>query len=253
MYVKIAKVEGIVIRTTDYGETNKIVTIYTREAGKIAVMANGAKKPKSKFTGITQLFTYGHFLVTQSNGMGRLQQGGEIIHFFRGIREDIFKTAYASYLAELIDRVTEDKQPNPFMFELLYQSLQKIEDDFDPEIIMNIFEMKMLNPAGVYPYLDGCVLCGCKEGNFGYSIREGGFICGDCAEKDPYHYRLSAASVRLLRLFYYFDLTRLGSIQVKEETKRELNQVISAIYEDQTGYVFKTKKFINQIDSIKCI
>lgn len=56
------KVEGIVIRTTDYGETNKIVTIYSREFGKISAMARGAKKPKSRLAAISQLMTHGHFL-----------------------------------------------------------------------------------------------------------------------------------------------------------------------------------------------
>ncbi len=251
--MKISKVEGIVIRTTSYGETNKIVTLFTRGSGKITVMANGAKKPKSKFAAITQLFTYGDFLVSQTSGMGRMRQGGDIIHLFRGLREDIFKIAYTSYLAELLDRVTEQNEPNPSLFELFYKSIQCIDEGYDPEIIMNIFEMKMLNLAGVYPQLNGCSVCGNVEGKFGYSVREGGFICHSCFNKDPYYFRISPSTVRLLRMFYRFDMNRIGAIQVKEETKKELETVISAIYEDQTGFVFKTKKFIKQMDSLKII
>ncbi len=64
----LQKCEGIVLRTTDYGETNKIVTLYTREWGKIGVMARGAKKPKSRLSAITQPFTYGYFLMQKGNG-----------------------------------------------------------------------------------------------------------------------------------------------------------------------------------------
>ena len=74
----LQKCEGIVLRTTDYGETNKIVTLYTREWGKIGVMARGAKKPKSRLSAITQPFTYGYFLLQKGSGLGNLQQG-EII------------------------------------------------------------------------------------------------------------------------------------------------------------------------------
>ena len=74
----LQKCEGIVIRTTDYGETNKIVTLYTREWGKIGVMARGAKKPNSRLSAITQLFTYGYFLLQNGRGLGSMQQG-EII------------------------------------------------------------------------------------------------------------------------------------------------------------------------------
>ena len=116
------KCEGIVLRTTDYGETNKIVTLYTREWGKIGVMARGAKKPKSRLSAITQPFTYGFFLLQNGRGLGNLQQG-EMITPLRSIKEDIFLTAYASYVVELTDKSTDEKKTNPYLFELLYQTL----------------------------------------------------------------------------------------------------------------------------------
>jgi len=118
----LQKCEGIVIRTTDYGENNKIVTLYTREFGKVGVMARGAKKPSSRLAAVTQLFTYGHFLFQASSGLGGLQQG-EMISSMRSIREDLFLTAHASFMVDLTDKVTEDKKTNPFLFELLLQTL----------------------------------------------------------------------------------------------------------------------------------
>lgn len=85
----LQKCEGIILRTTDYGETNKIVTILTREWGKYGVMANGAKKPKSRLSAITQPFTYGYFLVQRGSGMGSLQQG-EIISSLRSLKRIFF-------------------------------------------------------------------------------------------------------------------------------------------------------------------
>ena len=126
----LQKCEGIVIRSTDYGETNKVVTLYTREWGKIGVMARGAKKPNSRLSAITQLFTHGYFLVQKGTGIGSLQQG-EMITSMRSIREDIFLTAYASYIVELTDKSTEDKKPNPFLFELLYQTLNYLNEGYD--------------------------------------------------------------------------------------------------------------------------
>ena len=89
----IGKCEGIVIRTVDYGESAKIVTVYTKEIGKITLMARGAKKPLSKLTGITQMFHHGIYLFHAGSGMGTLQQG-ESIRRYRKIHEDIFLTAY---------------------------------------------------------------------------------------------------------------------------------------------------------------
>lgn len=246
----LQKCEGIVIRSIDYGETNKIITIYTRELGKVGVMARGAKKPNSRLTSITQLFTYGTFMFQRSNGLGSLQQG-EIIHSLRGIREDIFLTAYASYISELLDKSTENTERNPYLFELLKQTLIYLDDEVDPDILVNIFEMKMLSVLGLNPQLDSCTVCGNKDGNFHFSIREGGFICHLCYQKDPYRLPISPMTVKLLRLFYYFDLNRLGNISVKPETKKELKNVIQAYYQEFSGLTIKSKRFLDQLDSLK--
>jgi len=246
----LQKCEGIVIRTTDYGETNKIVTLYTREWGKIGVMARGAKKPNSRLSSITQLFTHGYFLIQRSAGLGSLQQG-ETATSLRSIGEDIFLTAYASYIVELTDKCTEDKKPNPFHFELLYQTLYFMNEGYEPDILMNIYDMKMLNVLGLYPILNQCSVCGSTDGHFSFSIRENGFICHRCIGKDPYHLKLSPAAVKLLRLFYYFDLSRLGNISVKEETKAELKRVISVYYEEYSGLHLKTKKFLDSMDQFR--
>ncbi|WP_243290595.1 DNA repair protein RecO [Bacillus sp. FJAT-47783] len=244
------KCEGIVIRTTDYGESNKIVTIYTRESGKVGVMARGAKKPNSRLAAVTQLFTYGTFLFQKSSGLGSLQQG-ETTNSMRLIREDIFLTAYASYLTELLDKGTENNQPNPFLFELLFQTLHRLSEGTDPDILRYIFEMKMLNVLGLYPNLNECVVCGGKEGAFHFSIRENGFICHRCFNHDAYRLNISPTVVKLLRVFYYLDLSRLGQVSVKEETKKELKWVIDEYYREYSGLVIKSKRFLDQLDKIR--
>lgn len=246
----LQKCEGIVIRNNSYGESNKVVTLYTREWGKVGVMARGAKKPNSRLAAVTQPFTYGQFLVKRGSGLGTMQQG-DIISSMRGIKEDIFLTAYASYVVDLTDKSTDEKTPNPYLFELLYQTLNYMNEGYEPEILVNIYEMKILNSLGLYPVLDQCSICKSIEGEFSFSIREGGFICHRCLDKDPYHYKISQATVKLLRLFYYMDINRLGSISVKEETKKELKQIISAYYDEYSGLNLKTKRFIKQMDQLK--
>ncbi|MGM9927627.1 MAG: DNA repair protein RecO [Bacillus sp. (in: firmicutes)] len=245
----IQKCEGIVIRRIDYGENNKIITIYTREWGKIGVMARGANKPKSRLSSVTQLFYYGYFLVKGSSGLLGLSQG-EPISSFRHIREDIIRTAYASYVIELLDKGTEEKKPNPFLFELLYQTLNYINEGYDAEVITAIFEMKMLSVLGIPPVLDRCVCCNRTEGEFAFSIREGGFICHLCKERDPYRIPISASTVKLLRVFYYFDLSRLGNISLKDETKKELKLVIESYYDAYSGLSLKSKKFLQQLHKL---
>lgn len=246
------KCEGIVIRSTAYGESNKIITLFTREFGKIALMARGARKPNSRLSAITQLLSCGQFLFQSSRGLGTLQQG-ETIHSFKEIKEDLFKTAFSTYLAELLDKGTEEKKVNPYLYELFYQTLNYINEGYDAAVLTNIFEMKMLQVIGLRPELNQCVNCGSKEGRFAFSIRENGLLCHRCFEKDPYLLPISQASVKLLRLFYYIDLRRLGSISVKPQTKKELRTVMTMYYDEYSGLYLKSRKFLEEMEKMQSL
>jgi DNA repair protein RecO (recombination protein O) len=241
------KWEGIVLKVRAYGESNKIVTLLTREAGKVATMARGAKKPSSRLSAVTQPFTYGMFMVQHHTGMGTLQQG-EHLNSMRHIREDIVATAYASYIMELIERVVEEGKAEPFAFEVLLQALQAIEDGYDPEAITLFVEWKMLPYTGVQPILHACASCGAVDGEFAFSFAQGGFLCHRCYQHDPYIIRLTPTQLKLIRMFYTVPIDQIGKLELKKETKYFIKKIITTIYEEQTGIRFKTKKFIEQLE-----
>lgn len=245
----IGKAEGIVVRTTDYGEANKILTVYTREAGKISIMARGAKKTKNRFTAVSQLFTYGYFLYHARSGMGSLQQG-ELISSFRLVREDLEKTAYAVYLAELLDRLTEDKEPNGYLFDMLLHALKWMEEGKDPDIITRLFEMKMVYMAGCRPQLDACVSCGVHDTPFYFSMQEMGIICPACARDDRSLMAVGPGAVKILRMFQHIHMPQLGNINVKPDTKQQLRQVMYSLLEECTGLYLKSRRFLDQLETL---
>lgn len=246
----LKKITGIIIRSIDYGETNKIVTVYSEQAGKIGMLTRGAKKTNSRLSSVSQLFTYGSYLYYSSSGLGTMSQG-EVIDSFRSIREDLFKTAYAAYIAELTDKLSEDKKPDRKLFELLYQSFHYIDQGLDMEVITFIFETKMLAVAGIAPQLNYCVNCGVDREIFHFSVREGGFLCQYCSSIDANCIPLSEASRKLLKLFFHIDIKRLGTISVKQSTKRELKTVLDHYYEAYSGLHLKSKRFLNQLEHLK--
>ncbi|MCF6137959.1 DNA repair protein RecO [Pseudalkalibacillus berkeleyi] len=246
----LIKTEAIVIRTSDYGESNKVLTVYTKDFGKLGMMARGAKKTKSRLSSVSQLFTHAHFLIQKGSGLGSLSQG-EIINTFRGIKQDIIKTAYAAYMVELLDKVTDEHKPSPALFEFLSLSLTYLEEDIDPDVLKAIFEMKMLRLAGIGPQVDRCVLCGRKEGDFSFSISEGGFLCGQCRFSDERAVALSSQTARLLNLFYHIDLSRLGNVSVKKETKEMIAQILTTYIDEYSGIRLKSKRFLDQIQAFE--
>jgi DNA repair protein RecO (recombination protein O) len=243
------KTEGIIIRTQDYGESNKIITVLTQGYGKISLMARGARKMKSRLSSVVQLFTYGQFLFFKGSAksMGNLSQG-EVIHSFRDLRQDLTKTAYAAYCAEWMDKVLTHDEPGGYAFQLLLQTFEYLAEDKNASVLARLFEMKMLTLAGYKPQVDACVRCGRQEGHFGFSVPEGGFLCDHCLVYDRGRLEVSPGTLKLLRLFYYFELSRLGEISVKKETSEELRQVLWAFIDYHTPLRFKSRAFLEQMD-----
>ena len=120
----LIKTEGIVIRTRDYGESHKVVVLFTAN-GEAARPGPGAKKPRSRLGAVTQLFTRGQYLCFLGSGMGTLSQG-ELISSHHGLRSDLLLTATAAYLVELLDRMTEEKDPSPALYRLLSSTLDQL-------------------------------------------------------------------------------------------------------------------------------
>lgn len=241
------RVEGIVIRGMDYGEGNKIVTLFTKEAGKQSVMARGAKKIKSRHAAVTQMFTHGEFVYFKSGQMGTLNHA-EIIHSHHALREDLHKSAYSAYIAEMAWRLTEEGEPDPPLFEQLKAVLSAIEEDKDPAVVTLIWEMRMLVLAGYEPELNACVSCGRNATLPFFSHALGGGLCAECRPKDPAAVPMPEAALKLLRLFRGIDLRRLGQIQVKPETTALLKRLIRGLLDRHVDVTWKSRKFLEQME-----
>ncbi|AOV07882.1 DNA repair protein RecO [Sporosarcina ureilytica] len=245
----LSKWEGIVIRTMPYGESNKIVTLLTQEAGKITVMARGAKKPRSKLAAVTQPFTHGSFLIRKGRGMGTLSQG-EPIESMRFIREDLEATSYASYIVEIIDRFTEENNRVAGVYELLSDALHAINEEYDAEAITLFVEWKMIRVGGIHPVLHECTNCGATDGEFGFSFKEIGFLCHRCFHIDTYVVRLTPTQIKLIRTFYTVPIHRVGNLSLKKDTKQLMKKIVRTIYDEQLGVWFKSRNFLDKLEAM---
>jgi DNA repair protein RecO (recombination protein O) len=246
----MVKAKGIVIRTTDYGESNKILTLYTADFGKIGLMARGARKPRSTLSGVSHVLFYGMCLFNRGRGLGSLYQA-ESIHTFRGIMADIRSTAYAALILELLDRLTEDNKPFPGLYRLLRDTLVKIDKGTDAAVLAAIFSIKLMRIAGIDPQVDHCLKCGEKKKSYRFSISGGGFLCPDCAQSDPYAIPMTLRASTLISLFKRIPLERIGTVSVKPDTIREIEALIAAYYEQNAGIKCRSRRFIEQLSHFK--
>lgn len=241
------RVEGIVIRSTDYGEGNKIVTLLTETHGKQGLVIRGARKPKSRYGALAQLFTYGEYSYYKSGSLGTLNSG-EVIEPFRELREGLDGPAYASYAAELTDKAVGDEDAGSFLFRQLKACLSGLAQGKDPAVLMRVYEMKIVGAAGYLPALDECANCGRTEGEFRFSPALGGALCPLCRHRDPSALELDEAVWKLLRLFVGLDLARLGNITLKESSKRQLQLAMRRWMDAHLGLNLKSRHFLDQLE-----
>lgn len=246
MYM-LEKIEGIVIKSQNYGETHKIITIFSKEIGKITAICRGANRARSRFMAITQPFIQAQFLIYVSKGLSTVQQG-EVIQSFRAIREDIVKTAYAAYAVELFEKMTETKQQDYYLYDELIKTMQRINEDDEPLIPILMLELKLYEKNGFGPKVDECVNCHEENYPFSFSIREGGLLCQQCRQIDDQAILLPNNITKLLPIFLNVSLERIGNIDVKKENQLLLRRIFDAYYDQYGGYYLKSKRFLSQLD-----
>lgn len=244
------KVEGIVLRTQNYGESHKIITIFTETLGIISAICRGANKGKSRLTAISQPFIHGSFLIYLSKGLSTVQQG-EIIHSFRSIREDIGKTAYAAYVCEFANRTIDDKTPSKVMYEELLGTLTWMNDEESYMIPIIMYELKLFQIGGYAPTLSNCVNCNQAEGLQYFSIREGGALCVRCRELDERAYYIHEKLLHILSVIQHARLQQIGSISMKDENIKKIRQMLDQYYDTYGGYALKSKRFLAQLDLLQ--
>lgn len=239
------KYEGIVLKARDYGESHQILTVYTKHQGKVSFMAKGSKKTKSRFGAVTEPFTQAHFVSFGNGNIATLSQA-DLISSHHLLRSDLLLTAYGAYWLELIDKITEEKEANPFLYDLLSTLLARLEQKTDPDILTFILELRVLRTAGYTPVLNRCVSCHSNQRPVRFSIRQGGFLCEDCQEKDKDGILVSEASVRILRILQQVDPRRLGKIDVKPETKKQIEKIIRGFVEEYLPVRLKSLQLLEQ-------
>jgi DNA repair protein RecO (recombination protein O) len=243
------RVEGIVVRTIDYGENHKIVTLITNNSGKAGVLIRGVRKVRSKHASLAQPFTYGEYSYTKGTGLGTLQHG-EIIASNYVLRADLDLAAHASYIAEMMDRCIADDEVGNVHFEQLKACFSALVEGKDVVVITAIFEMKMLMLCGYSPVLEECIHCGNRVGPFKLSGYAGGIVCSRCSTQDASLLPLSETCLKLLRLFKSIDLRQVGNINLSPPMKQEISSQMRQLIDMQLAMKFKTRSFLDNLDKL---
>lgn len=243
----IKKVEGIVISEQDYSESSKILNVLTKDHGVIGIMAKGAKRMKSNLRGVTGKLTYGYFHIYYKPEKLSDLIGVDVINSFKNVKNDIVKISYATFLVELVHQIAKQEYDQA-MYYLLINGIIKIDEGYDPLVITNIIELKLLNYLGVQPMLDGCAICGKKTDIITLSVEKGGYICTKCYNGER---KASSKAIKLIRMFYYVDIAKITKLEISNEVKKEIDTFIDDYYDRYTGLYLKSKQLLTNLAKLQ--
>ncbi|MDD3341744.1 MAG: DNA repair protein RecO [Bacilli bacterium] len=242
----IEKIEGIVVGERAYGETSKILDVFTKEYGVIGVMAKGCRKLKSDLRSVSNKLTYGNFHLYYKKDKLSTLISIDVTNLFKNIKTDISKISYASFLLELSHGVYK-QNPDPSIYTLLIDALQKIEEGFDEALITAIVELKYLYYLGIMPVLDGCAICGEKTCIVTLSSTKGGYICKNCYSGED---MVSTKTIKLIRMFFYLDIAKIEKLEIGNREKSEITYFLDAYYDSYAGLYLKSKNFLRNLNKI---
>ncbi len=250
----IVEATGIVTREIKYGDSSRILTVITREFGKISILAGGARSNKSGLLTVTQLFSYAAFTLFQGRGKGLYKiNHGETLCSFGGLRDSLEKMAYASYFCEVANRVIPEDAPDPAQMQLLLNTLYLLAEEKIPyEQIKAVYEFRTLAAQGFLPPLSACARCGKTEGLTFFSPAENVVYCRGCGKEESSG--MIDAGTSVLGAISYIasaDPKKIFSFRLPEQSLAYLSSLGEYCLELQMEKHLKTLDYLKNVRALE--
>jgi len=223
------KTEGIVLRHSNVGEADRLITLFTPYRGKVRATARGARKPTSHLAGHLEQFTHTSIMVAVGRNLDIITQA-QTVRSYIEIRENLRLVLYASYVVELVERSTEWEHENRALFNLLQRALVYLISARRLEAALRAFELEALDALGYRPQLDKCVSCErsiALEANNAFSSAAGGVLCPLCSGRESDSHELAAAPLATLRRLQAGGLEASASVSLSPDTRPQIESILS--------------------------
>ena len=220
--------EGIVLRRVDYGEADRILTVLTRERGKIGVIARGVRKAGSRRASHVDLFARSKMQLATGRGELDVLTQAQAVGL-SALSTDARRLACAGLCAELTDRVLESHHPDSAMYDLVCASIAEcLGGSRDPRATVAWFGQRMIDRLGYGPQLHACV--GCRqplaETAASFSATGGGLLCAHCAPSDPGAIVCDVRTIKVLRCIAAADIDLYARLKLDGATLATLERVV---------------------------
>lgn len=247
---KLYKVEGIVLKRTAYKEVDSMVTLFTREQGKVRVLARGSLRAKSRRGPHLEPLRHSVLLISRGKGFDDVREAdSEPLAPRPG--DDLVRSACAQYIAELVDRLTVDQQPNERLFQLMLEALKALCKPSNQDLILRHFESWLLRYTGFQPELYRCVKCRVRLGPVDnlFSCQDGGVLCPKCKTEDSLP--ISVDMLKVMRFLQRNNLKTAQRLKLRVPLSQELRHLMLAYIQYTLGQKVEGADFLQNLEANK--
>lgn len=239
--MNIFKSLAIVLKSENWRETSKILTLYSQRFGKIKVIAKGARDPKSRLAGNLELFSQINivFYKKENTDLHLLSQV-DLVEPLPKIQDDLKRFSYASAVAELLNKLTESEEVHPGLFSLTWETLQNLNQAPQNKLdnYLWAYALKLASNLGYRPKLSACISCNKKEAlsgeNLFFSSEKGGMICKNCVQEGSFYLKLSRKSWEMMKLLLTSQNSHLESMTMNKKQVSEISDAILSLLKYHT-------------------
>jgi len=248
---RLYRTEAIVLRRSDLGEADRLLTLLTPDRGKLRAIAKGARKIASRKGGHVELFNRVNLLIARGRGEFDIISQAETIEPSRALREDLTRSTYAHYAAELIDRFAEEGTAQPELFALLADGLDWFSTSTDLALTARYFELRLLTLGGFQPQVFHCGIDGKPleevkdDETYGWSPGDGGALCVAHAADRRDIGRLSLSALKVLRHAMRNDYETFATLRARESVAGEVERAMQRYLTYVLERKLKSVEFIN--------
>ena len=254
---RLTQVTALVLRSREYGEGHRLITLFTREEGKLLAVAKGVKKPRAKLAGALQHFALLEVQLAGGRKFDVITQA-RVLDAFYGLRQNYDAFAYANYFAELFDAALEEHQRHPQLFDLLGDTLHRLVEGSDAELLARYVEINLVAMLGYLPQLTRCAHCQAplaRQGEdgqpawptwVGFSSSQGGALCPDCSKTVPGARRIAAGTLQVAHLLLARGTDALAGLQLSAPLRREIAGTLQDYLEYRLERRLQSSRFLRE-------
>lgn len=240
--------EGVIVKHHDWGEADRLLILFTKELGRVQAIAKGVRKARSRKAGHLEPFTKARLLLARGRDLYILTQA-EAIDPYQNIKKDLLNMSYGFYVVELLYNFTYEEGENRDLYQLLVNTLDRLNHEDDPNIVTHYYEIRLLDIAGFRPQLFFCAQCEKEiiaEDQF-FSAIQGGVLCPNCGRRSTDSQPISKDALRYLRHFQRSSYQEATKAQIKHEINIEIENLLQFYITYILERVLNTPSFIKRI------